>query len=108
MTIQEIAKALGLSRNTVSLALKDNEIVSESTRSRVQEYALKSGYYKAAAKFSEPKPQYRVLVLRRPNEAAFWDMIMGGIMKEAREENCLIQVAVVLEEDVETLKLPVG
>lgn len=108
MTIQEMANALGLSRNTVSLALKDNEIVSESTRRRVQEYALKSGYYKAMPAASDIKPQYRVLVLRRPNEAVFWDRIMSGIMQEARKENCLIQAAVVLEEDVESMTMPAG
>lgn len=108
MTIQEMANALGLSRNTVSLALKDNEIVSESTRRRVQEYALKAGYYKAMPAVSDIKHQYRVLVLRRPNEAVFWDRIMSGIMQEARKENCLIQAAVVLEEDVESMTLPAG
>lgn len=108
ITIQKIAEELGLSRNTVSLALRESEIVSESTRTRVLEYARKTGYFKRSEIENAAVPRYHVMVLRRPNEAIFWDKIMSGIMKEAREMNCLIQMAVVLEEDVLQSRLPIG
>ena len=108
VTIQDIAKEMGLSRNTVSLALKGSDVVSSSTRQRVYEYAVRAGYMKSAEVGHTAKPEYLIMVLRRPNEAVFWDIIMGGIMKEAREHNCLIQVAVVLEEDIAQGRFPVG
>lgn len=107
ITIQDIAKEMGLSRNTVSLALKGSEVVAASTRQRIYEYALRAGFFRQA----EPgavRPEYLVMVLRRPNDAVFWDKIMSGIMKEAREENCLIQVGVILEEDILQSRLPIG
>lgn len=109
VTIQEIAKELGLSRNTVSLALKGSDIVSPSTRQKVMEYAVQTGYLKTQERGGEPeRPEYRIIVLRRPNEAVFWDVIMKGMMTEAREQNCLIQTAIVLEEDIERKRFPVG
>lgn len=108
ITIQKMAKELGLSRNTVSLALRESNVVSESTRRQVVEYARKAGYFKNFGPEIGQGPRYHVMVLRRPNDAAFWDKVMSGIMKEAREENCLIQMAVVLEEDVLQSRLPIG
>lgn len=106
--IQDIAKEMGLSRNTVSLALKGSEVVSASTRRRIYEYALQVGYFRQREPEAAAKPEYLVMVLRSPNEAVFWDKIMSGIMKEARQENCRLQVGVILEEDILHSRLPVG
>lgn len=46
-TIQNIADHLGLSRNTVSKALKNSSEVSENTRNLVIKTASKLGYKKA-------------------------------------------------------------
>jgi LacI family transcriptional regulator len=43
-TIYDIANELHLSASTVSRALKDNKIINEDTRRKVQEYAEKVGY----------------------------------------------------------------
>ncbi len=43
-TIYDIARDLNLSASTVSRALKDNKLINEATRRRVQEYAEKIGY----------------------------------------------------------------
>lgn len=107
-TIQEMANALGLSRNTVSLALKGSGVVSGATRQRVYEYARRVGYLNQTVAPAAEKPQYQVMVLRQPKEGVFWDKIMSGLMKEAREENCLIQIAIVLDDDVRERRLPVG
>lgn len=110
VTIQEIAKEMGLSRNTVSLALKGSEIVSPSTRQRVLEYAIQTGYVKTQSRTASASDnqEYHILILRRPNEAVFWDVIMRGVMEEAREQNCLVQVAIVLEKDIEQGRFPVA
>ena len=44
--IQDIASELGLSRNTVSKALKNDEIVLEETRKKVIKKAKEMGYQK--------------------------------------------------------------
>lgn len=43
--ISDIARALGISEATVSLALNNKEVVSEKTRRRVHQAAEKMGYY---------------------------------------------------------------
>ncbi len=43
VTIQSIAKDLGLSRNTVSMALKGNDLVAQRTREMVLRYAQQRG-----------------------------------------------------------------
>ena len=44
VTIQDIADALGLSRNTVSKAINNTGVLAESTRQKVLEKALEMGY----------------------------------------------------------------
>lgn len=44
ITIKDIAKALGISFSTVARALNDNYAISEATRKRVKEYAVKHNY----------------------------------------------------------------
>ena len=43
VTIQDIADALGLSRNTVSKAINNTGVLAESTRQKVLEKALEMG-----------------------------------------------------------------
>ena len=43
VTIQDIARELGFSRNTVSMALKGNEMVAPKTREMILRYADKAG-----------------------------------------------------------------
>lgn len=44
ITLQQLAQALGLSTATVSLALRDSQVVAEATRLKVQEAARARGY----------------------------------------------------------------
>ena len=44
VTIQSMAKELGLSRNTVAMALKDDPKVAPVTRERVLRMAKRNGY----------------------------------------------------------------
>lgn len=44
VTLQDIAQALGYSKNTISLALRNNPQIPESTRTRIQEKATEMGY----------------------------------------------------------------
>lgn len=44
VTLQRLATALGLSTATISLALRDSQVVAEATRERVREAAREHGY----------------------------------------------------------------
>ena len=44
ITIQDIADALGLSRNTVSKAINNTGLLAESTREKVLQKAMDMGY----------------------------------------------------------------
>ena len=44
VTLQDIADALGVSRNTVSKAINNTGVLAESTRQKVLEKAIEMGY----------------------------------------------------------------
>ena len=44
VTIQDIADALGISRNTVSKAINNTEGLAESTREKILQKAIEMGY----------------------------------------------------------------
>ena len=54
-TMEEIAKALGVSKGTVSKALSGAKDVGEVTRQAVMEKALEMGYSRALRKVNAPK-----------------------------------------------------
>ena len=115
VTIQSIARDLGLSRNTVSMALKGNELVAQRTRDMVLRYAQRMGYV-AGAEEREREPAQReeagehriMMILRKPDVAVYWDKVINGISEEASLNHCQTQVAVVTEQDEEALRLPRG
>ena len=55
ITIQDIADALGLSRNTVSKALNNTGVLAEDTRQKILEKAAEMGYRRVIY-ISDPSP----------------------------------------------------
>lgn len=114
VTIQSIAKDLGLSRNTVSMALKGNELVTPRTRELVMRYAEQAGYVVKVSESGKPEreeteaPIHHVMILRKPDVAVYWDKVINGISEEASGNRCQTQVAVVTPEDEDELRLPPG
>lgn len=112
ITIQSIARELGLSRNTVSMALKGNELVTPRTRERILRYAEEIGYISSPAQNSRPVeedvPPYQVVILRTPDMAVYWDKVINGISEEACRNHCRPRVAVVTQEDEKAKRLPPG
>lgn len=112
VTIQSMAKDLGLSRNTVSLALKDSPLVSSQTREMVLRHAGKLGYieYEPRKEAIEPSKQtlYHIMILRKPEEAVYWDKVINGISVEAGKYNCQTHMAVITDEDEEQGIFPLG
>lgn len=107
VTIQVMAKELGLSRNTVALALKDSEQVSETTKKIVREYAERVGYMNVAQKVVSQNC-YKIMVLKREDKASYWDQVLSGITEEARKANCIVTVSVISSEDESKLQFPLG
>ena len=109
--IQDIANELGLSRNTVSKALKNDEIVLEETRKRVIRKAREMGYQKLDPIFrqdiQEERPQsvaankkYAILMSSFA-EDDFWNGVVLGITERIKQENgsCLLVIASYEDDD---------
>lgn len=111
VTIQDIAKELELSRNTVAKALNDG-VVAQETRLLVIKKAKDMGYGKLKpshlALIEEKKDGGIILVLFNRAESVFWNRLLTGISDEAKENNYRMQLHIVEEGDQdgsETLKL---
>ncbi len=112
VTIQDIARELGFSRNTVSMALKGNEMVAPKTREMILRYADKAGYPGISLESRESvileNPVYHIMILRKPDVAVYWDRVINGISEEASRNHCQTQVAVVTDEAEQKLQFPPG
>ena len=82
VTIQSMAKELGLSRNTVAMALKDDPKVAPVTRERVLRTAKRNGYLGENEYVEKIRKQrekhYNIMVLRTRDTAVYWDRVVSG------------------------------
>lgn len=111
VTIQNIARDLGLSRNTVSMALRGNELVAPRTREMVMRYAKQTGYVADSEPEGEERRQvteHQIMILRKPDVAVYWDKVINGITEEASSHHCQTRVAVVTEKDEAEHRFPLG
>ncbi|MBQ5431477.1 MAG: LacI family DNA-binding transcriptional regulator [Lachnospiraceae bacterium] len=70
VTIQDIADALGISRNTVSKAINNNGSLAETTRQKILETAIQMGYKQFS--YMEMDPQIRLMKAKEKNGIAFF------------------------------------
>ncbi len=113
VTIQDVAKELNLSRNTVAKALNNSDTVSYETRYIVIEKAYEMGYsklspvvlnqFKLRNKMDETKT---IVVLTRREISVFWNSIIMGISDELNTYGCKLQFNFISEEDEKNLVLP--
>ncbi len=113
VTIQDVAKALNLSRNTVAKALNNSNTVSYETRYVVIEKAYEMGYsklspvvmneFKLRNKVEESKT---IVVLTRREISVFWNSIIMGISDELNKYGCKLQFNFISEQDEKKLVLP--
>lgn len=109
VTIKTIAEDLGLSRNTVAMALKNNSKVSIETRQKIISHAVSIGYSKLSSDQllnTNTDVQIRILVLRRVDQTAYWDRVINGITVEAAKNNCTTHIAVVTQDEIDSMQLP--
>ncbi|NLX75762.1 MAG: LacI family transcriptional regulator [Clostridiaceae bacterium] len=115
VTIQDIAKELDLSRNTVSKALRNSEQVSYETRYRVIKKACEMGYTKLSptalrqAGFSDISDKNKtVVVLIKREISLFWNNIIMGISDELNRYGYKLQLNFIKDEDERNLVLPLN
>lgn len=113
VTIQEVAKELNLSRNTVAKALNNSDTVAYETRYVVIKKAYEMGYSKVSPlMLSEFKIKGRlekvetIAVLARRELSTFSNRIIMGISDELNKNNCKLQLNFISEEDEKDLILP--
>ena len=113
VTIQDVAKELKLSRNTVAKALNNSDTVSYETRYVVIEKAYEMGYsklspvvlneFKLRNKINDSKT---IVVLTRREISVFWNSIIMGISDELNKYGCKLQFNFISEQDEKNLVLP--
>ncbi|MDO5291275.1 MAG: LacI family DNA-binding transcriptional regulator [bacterium] len=113
VTIQDVAKELNLSRNTVAKALNNSPSVAYETRYVVIKKAYEMGYskllpvilkeFKISDRLNDTKT---IVVLARRELSTFWNRIIMGISDELNKKNCSLRFNFICLEEEEELKLP--
>ena len=113
VTIQDVAKELNLSRNTVARALNNSDTVAYETRYMVIKKACDMGYLKLSPSvLNEFKLRTMhndcktIVVFVRRELSVFWNSIIMGISDEVNKNGCKLRLNFISEEDEENLILP--
>lgn len=113
VTIQDVARELNLSRNTVARALNNSDTVAYETRYMVIEKACEMGYRKVSPSVlnqfrlhSSRAEAKAVLVLARREISVFWNSIIMGISDTVNQNGCRLRFDFVSEEEEHRLILP--
>lgn len=113
VSILDIAEELGMSRNTVSKAIRGNDSVAPLTRKRIIEKAIQMGYTKiseadlAAHDVSLLGTAKRIAVLTRREVSEFWSRIILGITDVTNNSGYSCLFHFVTDEDMEKANVPV-
>lgn len=112
-TIQNIADHLGLSRNTVSKALKGNPEVSENTRDLVTKTAQKMGYKNLGLTgtnlpSSESSSNGTILFLTKTYapDSEFWTTVLRGIESVLSDAHYHLTISIMSDSELKQLNFP--
>lgn len=120
VTIQDIADALGISRNTVSKAINNTGILADSTRERVLKKAAEMGYKQFSyLNISENTIEARLPLTKNSGEIAlfvtgflgdshFAPVMLDKFQKETSQLGYSFSMHRVLEKDIDKLSLPLS
>lgn len=111
VTIQDIADALGLSRNTISKALNGHESIPEVTRNKVIEKAISLKYRHYAlmdAKNLAPKRNCNIALLTHhmPYANHFGNALLNELERAISAEGYTLSIYVVRDTEIKSLALP--
>lgn len=110
-TIQDIADALGISRNTASKALNGTSAIPEETRTKVIEKAIELKYKQFAfmdssTLFSKSTGNIALLTANLPKSSHFGSRLISGLEKHIRAQGYTLSFHIVRDIDQEQLVLP--
>lgn len=107
VTMEDIAKALNLSRNTVIKALNNHEDVSESTKKAVIEKAIKLGYRKLNKEFIGKNLNIGVIMHGEyAREDSYWMSVIRGIQEVISKNSFDMIPCFQTKQDEEKMRLP--
>lgn len=112
VTIQDIADALGISRNTASKALNGTGGIPEETRNKVIKKAIELKYKQFSLMESEsllsaktPK-NIALLTENLPNTSHFGSALISGLEKRISAEGYNLSIHIIRDIEKKTLSLP--
>ena len=116
VTIQDIADALGLSRNTVSKALNNTGVLAAETRQRVLEKAAEMGYRRFIylshpSSSSEENVEIKELALitqNMPYGSHFGTYALNTFQEKISRNNYRLSMFPVRDTEISSLQLPKG
>ncbi|ACL77294.1 LacI family DNA-binding transcriptional regulator [Ruminiclostridium cellulolyticum] len=107
VTMDDIAEKLGISKNTVSLALRGMPGISESTRKVIEQTAREMGYtYKVSARKNTMARNLCLIIAKSTRDSiGFFSYVQLGIEDEAKKNN-LNTIIHYYDENVQGFETP--
>nr|WP_211745775.1 LacI family DNA-binding transcriptional regulator [Paenibacillus sp. Marseille-Q4541] len=111
VTIQDIADALGISRNTASKALNGTNSIPDETRNKVIKKAIELKYKQFAFMetenlLSKNSGNIALLTENLPNTSHFGSTLISGLEKRISAEGYNLSIHIIRDVDQESLSLP--
>lgn len=111
VTIQDIADALGISRNTASKALNGVDTIPAETRDKVIKKAVELkykqfSYMETPHTVSEKQGNIALLTCNLPNSSHFGSLLISGLEKEISTEGYTLSIYFIRENDINSMTLP--
>ena len=114
ITIQDIADALGLSRNTVSKALNNTGVLAEDTRQKILEKAAEMGYRRVIY-ISDPSPaekgevkELALITQNMPYGSHFGTYALNTFQERMSKNNYRLSMFPVRDTEIASLSFPMG
>ena len=103
VTIENIAATIGMSKATVSRALRNDRLIHPDTRSMVFKAAAQAGYDRPAKRTKKSERRHSRLLLLLPPDCDKpvnypLTKYLGGLTRAAAEENCFLAVEEIRKE----------
>lgn len=109
VTIQDIANALQLSRNTVSKVLNSPESVPEATRRRVIDMATAMNY-KSIQQITESKQEkpLKIVLISLENKlsSSFFTQLYQKLYEQSKQYNMVLTIQLISADDIHTRHFP--
>lgn len=110
VTIQDIARELGLSRNTVSKALNGSPNLATATKEKILRKAMEMNYKHFAyvdSNFVTVKKTGNIVFLSsNPFDPNFWSYVIKGIEKRVSDEGFNFSIKIIQPEELAQKTLP--